>query len=121
LALLYADQGQYAKAEPLYKQALAIREKALDPEDPKVATSLNNLAGVYHNQGQYAKAEPLCRRALVIREKTLGPQHPRVATSLCCLAALYHNQGQTPRPNPYTNGRWRSRKMRWARSTPTWR
>jgi len=34
-------------------------EKALGPEHPKVATSLNNLATFYHNQAQYAKAEPL--------------------------------------------------------------
>ena len=40
-------QGQYAKAEPLYQRSLAIREKALGPEHPDVATSLNNLAGLY--------------------------------------------------------------------------
>ena len=28
MALLYANQGQYAQAEPLYKRSLAIREKA---------------------------------------------------------------------------------------------
>ena len=27
--MLYYGQGQYAKAEPLYERALAIREKAL--------------------------------------------------------------------------------------------
>jgi len=29
LAMLYDTQGQYAKAEPLFRRALAIREKAL--------------------------------------------------------------------------------------------
>ena len=29
LALVYAAQGKYAEAEPFYKRALAIREKAL--------------------------------------------------------------------------------------------
>ncbi len=37
-------QGKYAEAEPLNKRALAIMEKALGPEHPGVATSLNNLA-----------------------------------------------------------------------------
>jgi len=41
LAELYYIQGQYAKAEPLHKRALAIREKALGPNHPDVATSLN--------------------------------------------------------------------------------
>ena len=37
LARLYDDQGRYAEAEPLYKRALAIREKALGPDHPDVA------------------------------------------------------------------------------------
>ena len=47
LAALYNAQGQYAKAEPLYQRSLAIREKALGPEHPDVANSLNNLAELY--------------------------------------------------------------------------
>jgi tetratricopeptide (TPR) repeat protein len=39
LAWLYDNQGQYAKAEPLYERALAIREKALAPEHPNVAST----------------------------------------------------------------------------------
>ena len=37
LAALYYAQGQYAQAEPLYKRALAIWEKALGPDHPYVA------------------------------------------------------------------------------------
>ena len=47
LAELYQAQGQYAQAEPLFKRSLAIQEKALGPDHPDVATSLNNLAGLY--------------------------------------------------------------------------
>jgi hypothetical protein len=42
--LLYQTQGHYAAAEPLYERSLAIKEKALGPDHPDVATSLNNLA-----------------------------------------------------------------------------
>jgi len=52
--LVYRTQGQYAQAGPLYQRALAIKEKALGPEAPLVATSLNNLAALYDDQGQYA-------------------------------------------------------------------
>ena len=69
-------------------------EKALGPEHPDVAQSLNNLAGLYQAQGQYAKAEPLHQRALAIREKALDPDHPDVAESLNNLALLYKTQGQ---------------------------
>ncbi len=53
LALLYEAQGRYGDAEPLYKRALAIREKALGPEHPDVAQSLHNLAKVYKDQNNY--------------------------------------------------------------------
>ena len=76
LAQLYADQGAYAKAEPLHLRALAIREKALGPDHPDTAQSLNNLALIYAKQGAYAKAEPLHLRALAIMEKALGSNHP---------------------------------------------
>ncbi len=62
--MLYHDQGKYAEAKPLYLRSLAIREKALGPEHPDVAESLNNLAGLYDNQGRYAEAEPLHERPL---------------------------------------------------------
>jgi tetratricopeptide (TPR) repeat protein len=88
------ERGRYTDAEPLHGRALAIREKALGPEDPDVAESLNNLAGLYYAQGQYVKAESFLQRALAIREKALGPEHPDVAESLNNLAALYSTQGQ---------------------------
>ena len=37
LALLYANQGRYAEAEPLLRRALAINEKALGSEHPSLA------------------------------------------------------------------------------------
>ena len=71
LASLYNDQGDYTKAEPLYKRSLAIREKALGSDHPDVAISLNNLAMFYINQGDYAKGRSFYERLLVIKEKTL--------------------------------------------------
>jgi tetratricopeptide (TPR) repeat protein len=93
LALLYRVQGRYADAEPLYKRALAIGEKALGPDHPAVAIRLNNLALLYRVQGRYADAEPLYKRALAIDEKALGPDHPAVAIRLNNLAGLYRAQG----------------------------
>ncbi len=78
----------YSEAEPLYQRSVAILEKALGPEHPDVAASLNNLAGLYKVQGHYAEAEPLYKRSLAINEKALGPEHPDVAASLNNLAEL---------------------------------
>ena len=110
LAGLYRAQGRYAEAEPLYKRALAISEKALGPEHPDVGTSLNNLAVLYQAQGRYAEAEPLYKRALAIDEKALGPEHPDVATSLNNLAVLYGAQGRYAEAEPLFNTRPRHQR-----------
>ena len=72
----------YAEAEQLYERALSIVEKALGPEKPHAAKSLNSLAALYQTQGHCAEAEPLYQRSLVIRKKALGPEHSAVAKRL---------------------------------------
>ena len=92
--------GDYAKAEPLFQRALKIREKALGPEHPDTAKSLNNLAVLYDEMGDYAKAEPLLQRALKIDEKALGSEHPETATGLSHLAHLYDYMGDYAKAEP---------------------
>jgi len=75
------EQGNYAEAEEHWKAALKEAEN-FGPQDPRLATSLNNLAEIYRAQGRYAEAEPLYQQALAIDEKALGPDHPEVANSV---------------------------------------
>ena len=93
-------QARYAEAEDLFLEALKEAEKFGDPQDPRLATSLNNLASLYREQGKFPEAEPLHQRALAIREKALGPEHPDVGQSLNNLALLYHNQGKYAEAEP---------------------
>ena len=86
--------GRHEQALPLYQRALAIREKALGPDHPSTATSLNNLAGLYRAMGRHEQALPLFQRALAIMEKALGPDHPSTATGLNNLAGLYEAMGR---------------------------
>jgi len=65
-ALLYKAQGKYAEAEPLYQRALAITEKALGPEHPSVAPTLNGMAVVLREQGSYGEADAPFKKALTI-------------------------------------------------------
>ena len=67
LARLYHDQGQYARAEPLYKRSLMIWAKALGADDPDVARSLENLAMLYRKTEREYEAEKLEKRAASIR------------------------------------------------------
>jgi tetratricopeptide (TPR) repeat protein len=100
LASLLHDKGDYDGAEPLYRRALAIREKVLGVQHPSTATSLNNLAALLYYKGDYDGAEPLYRRALAIREKVLGAQHPDTANSLNNLAELLRNKGDYDSAEP---------------------
>ena len=93
-------QGRYTEAIPIFEEALAIDEKALGPDHPDVAKSLNNLAMVYQALGDYSKTEPLYKRSLVIFEKTHGANHPAVATSLNNLAVLYTSLGRYSKAKP---------------------
>ena len=81
------EQGEYAEAEKQFTAALKEAEN-FGEQDPRLATSLNNLALSIHDQGKYAEAEPLYKRAIAIDEKALGPEHPNVAMSLENYAAL---------------------------------
>ena len=59
LAALYKMAGAYAEAEPLYRQALAIREKIFGTKHPDTATSLNNLATLYNSMAARPSQERL--------------------------------------------------------------
>ena len=47
---LPVSKGKFTESEPFYERALAINEKALGPEHPDMASSLNNLAGLLSSQ-----------------------------------------------------------------------
>ena len=99
-AAIHFAQGQFPQAEPLLRRALSIREQALGPTHPDVATTLDHLGDLHRQQGQYAEAEPLLRRALSIREQALGPTHPDVATTLDRLGNLHREQDQYAEAEP---------------------
>ncbi len=78
LAVLYAEEGHAADAEPLFKRAIAIYEKNLGPYHPTFAAALYKLAIDYEIQWRFDEAEALLRRALDIRLSAYGPNHPAV-------------------------------------------
>ncbi len=93
------QQGNYPEAE---KQLVAALKEAegFGPQDPRLATSFNNLALVYQAQGRFADAGPLYQRSLAIYEKALGPDHPDVGTSLNNLGELFYAQGRYAEAEP---------------------
>ena len=75
LAALYENhQEQHDLAEPLLRKALEIREAALLPGHPDVASSLNALALLHMNKGQRDQAEQLYQQALPMAERSENPE-----------------------------------------------
>jgi tetratricopeptide (TPR) repeat protein len=96
----FLGRAAYSQAALLLSDALAIREKALGPEHPDTATSLESLAFLLHIQWDLAGARPLIERALAIREKALGPEHPDTARSLSDLFFVLKGLGDLAGARP---------------------
>jgi tetratricopeptide (TPR) repeat protein len=92
--------GEYGEAEPILKQALAIREKTFGLDAPQVATTLNNLAILLKEKGDYSGAERLFQRALAIDIKAHGKYHPHVATDIDNLGMVFQLRGEYTAAEP---------------------
>lgn len=93
LANLHVDQGDYATAEPLYRESIARRRTLFGPSHPQVATALSNLAHVMRFQGNQREAEALLREVWEIR-KGVNEWHPDVGRSMMNLANCLREQGR---------------------------
>lgn len=79
LAAIHQRRGEPQLAEPLYRRALSIKQRALGDRHPELATTLNNLATLLRKAGRHREAEPLYLRALALLEAAVEPSHPSIA------------------------------------------
>ena len=91
---VYGNLGLYDEAVTLEEKTLHLREAALGPDDPEVASSLNALGDLYRQQARYEASEDAIKRGLNIRETAFGQNHPDYAESLNSLAAVKFWFGQ---------------------------
>jgi serine/threonine-protein kinase len=93
LAVLLHDRYPN-RAEPLYRDALRMREQLLGPESPEVALTASNLALLLRDLGRTKEARELFDRALAIRMKIYGAQHTATANTENNLALLLRDLGE---------------------------
>ena len=72
------DLGNLAEARRLYRRAIEIEEKHLDPNHSTLATYRSNLGNVEHELGNLAEARRLLQRSIEIGEKHFGPDHQAI-------------------------------------------
>ena len=98
LARFHYDLGDYATAEPLFREALAIFQRLGD--EASAATTLLNLASVLVHLGRYDEAFSRHRQVLEIRRRLDGERSPKVASSLYGLGFLYYTRGDSAAAEP---------------------
>ena len=84
----------YAEAEPCFREALAIFERALGGGDRLTRQARASLAIARMAQREFAEAEQLLRTDLEWTRKQFGDSHPDTAEDLMRLAILFGNQGR---------------------------
>jgi tetratricopeptide (TPR) repeat protein len=84
LGTLLHRRGEHEPALELHRRALALRERALDPGDPAIATTLQAMCATKIALRKAAEAVVDCTRALAIYEKAgaAGKDRAYVETSL---------------------------------------
>jgi tetratricopeptide (TPR) repeat protein len=90
----FRSKGQFAQADLMCREALAIRRKALGEEHPDTAASYNNVAACLESLGKPAEALPLFNKALQTIHKALGEEHPDTARSYNNVAGCLAGLGQ---------------------------
>jgi tetratricopeptide (TPR) repeat protein len=69
LAEALSSQGNYAEAEEMHRETLALSVKVLGKEHPETLVSMSNLAKTLSSQGNYAEAEEMHRETLALSVK----------------------------------------------------
>lgn len=85
------------RAEPLLRDALALRRRTLGDGHPDVAASREHLGLLLIDRGAYTEAEAELRQALAAQRRAFGSQHPEVGRTLNDLGIALYYQGAEPR------------------------
>jgi hypothetical protein len=93
---VFEGKRDRVQARAIYQEVLEAQERALDPEDPDVAATLNNLGASFVHEDHYHETLRLYRRALRIRERVwegTRPDDPDRMENAYELAESYGNMG----------------------------
>jgi serine/threonine protein kinase/tetratricopeptide (TPR) repeat protein len=93
LARLRSAQGELARAERLWREALEMLGRLSPTGGEKTALIQNNLAVLLQRCGDLAGAEPLYRAALATRRRLFSGDREDIAVSLNCMAFLLRARG----------------------------
>jgi eukaryotic-like serine/threonine-protein kinase len=89
LAVLLKNTNHPDEAEPMYKEALDLRERTFGPDHPMTGQSENNYGVFLRGIGRAAEALPHLERSLAIDRAHFGEKHLDVGIAYANLASVY--------------------------------
>eukprot|EP00736_Rhodelphis_marinus_P006813 Rmarinus@m.20934 len=112
LALVYANQGQFTKAEPLFLQSLEQNRRDLGESHEETLRSMQRLAVTYEKLNKNDMAESLYATRLQKLQDKYGPSldHSDVFGAVENLADHYQAQGKLSLAEPMHRQCWEYRK-----------
>jgi len=93
LGKLLVREERYDEAEPLLREALAMRRRLVGAVHPIVANGLDALGVLAMERGDLAAADSFFTEALGIRRTIFEEDHPDLAASFSNLAEVRHRTG----------------------------
>lgn len=93
LGILCSEQGRYGEALEIYQKTLNIREKTPNTPPARIATVLNNMAGVYRKMKRFDEAHAAIDRAIRI----MKPNDPLIASFLGTRGEILLDEGHAER------------------------
>jgi tetratricopeptide (TPR) repeat protein len=100
VAKLLHDFGDLEAAEPLCREQVESRAKALGEHHTDTLEACNNLALLLHQLGKLEEAEPYSRRKLAGCRATLGDRHPDTITAIDTTSQLLSDLGKLDQAMP---------------------
>jgi serine/threonine-protein kinase len=94
LANAHFERREFAKARPLYEEALGILDKLVSKDHPHRLVVLNNLSATVNSLGDWKAAESHAREALESARRVLGPDSEQAGSLLEMLGGALENQGR---------------------------
>jgi hypothetical protein len=103
--LSLVDLGRAREAEPLLRESLGLRRKALPANHWLVASSESILGACLTAERRYPEAEALLLRAHAGLESSRGHDHARTVETRQRLVALYEAWGRPARAAGWRDGK----------------
>lgn len=94
LALAVQYDGEFAAADSMHQDALALFTRTAARDDTLRASLLNDAAQSRHELGDLVAAERLYREAIGLRERFIGPDDPGLVAPLNNLGVVLGDLGQ---------------------------